>query len=1565
MKSLKRSKLTKFIALILALAMVISVLYLGDRDKVALADPQLSYDLPELTFSSEEEITEKTERYYFADSEVTVNLPQIKIGENVSTDYFWATGGETPTEITTISPSKNGTSVTLYKKTVTGEGENLTTDYSSKGYTINVIQAFDSAGCVSTSDSGILSYTTNPALSDFDDDDDDAYIGKLEACIKKGNEAPQEGDYKPWIGTDSSFARAIDGINQDNTSTADGTYTVYTRYTIGGNSKTSELQVKRTKFPLNFSSVSISGSDYLSNGELSLENIGTRNANGYTYNVVLETTTTDSFDLILSFSNKARTEYSQVSSEDAGLTYKLEIPSVHSDITSKSFSDIVFYDGNTSGADIAPLTLNITVNYISGQPSLDVTDISLSDDSKGQVISTGEGDEQTSTIYVNDKDAGIKTTSKVTINQPYTITGISFNTGTESNNITVPEVNKNDNRNEYTLTNFPLPISDTDPGTEKVYELVATGSTGLKAKSDPVKVVYDPTAPIISDFSVTQAETTQTIASGEHAANKITKMQDYTIKFKVEDVTLDRVTVTADPNVTISEPTVNEGYYTYNITAPGQTFTALSNVFTVKAVDRAKNESAEQTYIIDYYDETVNVSPAIFKDKAEAESYTGTPTKDNELYVAVTVTTKVELASIDYITVDSSAAPDATVERLTGLDSVSTSPDEDGNYISKFIYKVTFSKSSNLSENAVRFTATNKNGATGTGDAGVFYVDLNDPSFNVTEDKGTTSGINDSNTHTWYKSVMLRVVAKDDPESGATYASGVSKITVVEDGTTKTFTDTSFVEYDVKESASFAGGTPISISLVDKSGRTATPYNKTFYVDKTAPEASLSIDGKSPDAVRGTTIDGNPTIAYSGKDKLNFAYYQADITKPDGQVTTKKLTEVKNVNESLSLSDFIGGVAVDGTYSVSIKAVDFANNAIDPNPITTSFILDNTKPVNDITIANSKPAKFDKYNRAYSNPETGVSYEYGQYYAETVTLNLKVVDDNIDRIKVTDNGSEKNVSWSEAKEGNKTVHTGRLTVGSEGDHTVTISAVDKAGFESLARAVTFSVDNNAPTISVSLNGSTISAGSGVRYLNTNGNVVVTSNDKYFDADDFTRIVKRTTPDKAVNNSTDNISNGSTTYNIDADYEISYKVVDRAGRESTYGPIQFRVDKVAPKLEVSGAAMGGTARTNVNAVMSILEDFYWDMTSVSAKIYKKVDGQGERLFEDVKVNPTSARTAITKALTEDGEYRFEMEATDKCGNHSTLTYSFLVDANAPLIELSGVKNYDSTDKAVDLIVKVTEDFYTSNKLYISGTRTDIDGKSEKLNFSGYNVNASRVSTIPQQFKEDGIYDINVRSVDKVGNEGTQKVHFTIDSKAPIIKDLSEYDNALMKKFEWKYKTDDIVKDLTVCDVSILLDGVEYDGNTELSDGSHTLRIEAVDELGHESSSEYSFLVDTKAPTILVSGVEDGDRLEEERQINISLQLDEDMLRSVVLNGKNIEISNNVSNLTINEKGDYELVITAVDKAGNESTTTLHFSFGKQTNWWWLILLICGILLLLILGIVVYRNRWNQKKGESAA
>ena len=119
-----------------------------------------------------------------------------------------------------------------------------------------------------------------------------------------------------------------------------------------------------------------------------------------------------------------------------------------------------------------------------------------------------------------------------------------------------------------------------------------------------------------------------------------------------------------------------------------------------------------------------------------------------------------------------------------------------------------------------------------------------------------------------------------------------------------------------------------------------------------------------------------------------------------------------------------------------------------------------------------------------------------------------------------------------------------------------------------------------------------------------------------------------------------------------------------------------------------------------------------------------DGQGERLFEDVKVNPTSARTAINRALAEDGEYRFEMEATDKCGNHTTYTYSFIVDANAPLIELSGVKNYDSTDKAVDLIVKVTENFYTTNKLSISGTRTDINGVVEKLNLTGYNVNAAK-------------------------------------------------------------------------------------------------------------------------------------------------------------------------------------------------------------------------------------------------
>ena len=145
---------------------------------------------------------------------------------------------------------------------------------------------------------------------------------------------------------------------------------------------------------------------------------------------------------------------------------------------------------------------------------------------------------------------------------------------------------------------------------------------------------------------------------------------------------------------------------------------------------------------------------------------------------------------------------------------------------------------------------------------------------------------------------------------------------------------------------------------------------------------------------------------------------------------------VKNINKSTTLGDLIGksnmngSVPKDGTYTLTYEVYDMAGRVPDGGTITTTFTLDNTTPKNDLQITTGRPPKFDKFNSSYSNEYTGLSYSYGQYYNSSVSIDAIVVDNNVENITVTDNGS---VIYSGTSL--DTTHV----ISAEGSHTVAIT----------------------------------------------------------------------------------------------------------------------------------------------------------------------------------------------------------------------------------------------------------------------------------------------------------------------------------------------------------------------------------------------------------------------------------------------------------------------------------------------------------------------------------------------
>lgn len=730
---------------------------------------------------------------------------------------------------------------------------------------------------------------------------------------------------------------------------------------------------------------------------------------------------------------------------------------------------------------------------------------------------------------------------------------------------------------------------------------------------------------------------------------------------------------------------------------------------------------------------------------------------------------------------------------------------------------------------------------------------------------------------------------------------------------------------EIPESSSVSG-TRVGIQACDKAGNTAS--DEVFIrVDATRPViGDVAVEGYT---VHSIPISGYPNVSTVISDNLTLQSAEMKITYPNGEVKMATLSAVEETGLMKSLSYKLDEGAPDGDYRVEVTAVDKAGN-VAYNKVK-NFKLDNTKPVVTAKIVYGTAG-----GKAVREDGTDM------YYRSDVGLSFTCSDENISNIVVTDNDTVLDVDWSNA--------VGTTSISSEGRHVVKINAVDKSGNAADEKQVEFIIDKSVPAISLSLNGLPYQEASGMVDCLGNSTVGVSVSDMTVDADDLYYQVAVTRPDEPTTTSqflqTDN---RSFTFFDEGEYTVSFYTLDMANNLSETRSVSFRIDKTAPDVSITGISGGGTSANAAN-VSFVLKEAFWKDASGVVTIYRKAgDGSEETLYKTINVTPKAYETVTTESLTETGIYRMEFTATDHVGHKSTVTQTFTVDREAPVITLTGVDNYDVTDKTVEFKAEVKDDFYSTKTVSIEGTRIDAEGKKNTLSFSSYNQHGNP-TVINESYSEDGIYDITVTAKDAAGNNHISSVHFIIDKTAPVITGVDDLDGRILTAVDLDFDLDELVTDLTVCEIHMYLNGSEYDGSSDVSDGSYTLLITAEDELGHHSEKSISFVLDTKAPVFIVTGVENGEIKEESYSIDVSLQLDEDKLMEVTLNGKQIDIKDDMAHIDVAEEGEYTLYMKAVDVAGNEAEQTIEFEYGKETNI--LIIVIITAVALLISGTALF-------------
>lgn len=750
-------------------------------------------------------------------------------------------------------------------------------------------------------------------------------------------------------------------------------------------------------------------------------------------------------------------------------------------------------------------------------------------------------------------------------------------------------------------------------------------------------------------------------------------------------------------------------------------------------------------------------------------------------------------------------------------------------------------------------------------------------------------------------------------------------------------------------------GTLVTFNAADVCLNEMTPASYYIKVDKTRPEIDFDVNGKK---IVADPIEGAVAIKANVSDNLTIQTATIRVQGPNTDVTKSVCDAGRAQNNQFTLDNLLGRKAEDGKYTVTVYVADKAGNS---RTQSIDFTVDNTIPVvtakiQDGTTAGKQPGKnFD-----------GTDCDY--FYRSNVSVLLTFEDVNIrgSKVTVTDNGSRVNVDWAAVQGTNK--YQGIYTAIGEGAHTIQIDAIDEAGNHAVTKQVVFIKDTAAPAITAVINGGMIyNENMGEVDLTSNSVVSFSVNDANEDVGDFNYQLIKTLPDQLPVTAdvlkTDNRSFG---FADEADYIVKAYSIDRAGNRSADKTVQFRIDKTAPELTISGAASGSTLKAGTTLTFSMTEAFWKDASGTITITRKASDSAAESTYKTIDFKPTARVTTLTESLTETGEYKVTFTGKDRAGHIAEATsYTVRIDTGKPIITLSGVSNNDKTTKEVEFQAQIDEDFYLTKSVRVNATRTYLDTtsykeKTENIQVTGYNPSAP--STIIRSiFTEDGVYKLQITCSDAAGNEDTQEVSFTIDKTKPVIdeKVLSAYAGTLTS-FAWDYDLNDIIYDLTVCDVHMYLNGSEYDGTSEIEDGAYEMKITAEDELGNKAEETVNFNLDTKAPTFIVTGVEDGEIKNAQYDINVSLQLDEDILDEVSLNGSPIEIKDNAATLTVADKGDYKLTMKAHDAAGNVAEKTIGFTYGEKSHVLLYVLIGVGALVLIGGGGAAFAIAAKKKK-----
>lgn len=882
-----------------------------------------------------------------------------------------------------------------------------------------------------------------------------------------------------------------------------------------------------------------------------------------------------------------------------------------------------------------------------------------------------------------------------------------------------------------------------------------------------------------------------------------------------------------------------------------------------------------------------------------------------------------------------------------------------------------------------------------------FIVDSKAPSVSVKKPKGSVNG--------WYADdVEYKVTLKDNQgiKSAKVRINGSVVDTYVSPNisTTEKVLNVNTSKGKADENGMYL----IEVVVEDNAGNTKT-WSDSLHIDRKAPKVEKFVF--TGDGVQeGVNIGGSNKYGFyfqgsatceifvadgtisSGLDKLYVTYESSD-----GACSAQSL-DIKNGTAKIKLpNDFKGFISAYATDKVGNKGKVGKPDGV---------ILEGTNCfMNSVSVDISLPATeySDEKGLPLYNKNITATAEVGSTHSGVKSVTWGIGNKKIGSICVDNNGNITGSKSSVVKMGKNLVVSINEPLnidGNENSMEVWVEVTDRTGRVS-KNSKKFSIDKDAPKIEVTYD-KTIDGG----FYKDTRVATISVQERNFDASKF--VLQGEYGSLGTWSNKGDTWVNTLTFSEDGEYGFSCEYTDRAGNKSnSYQSESFTIDKTAPVLTVSwdkdNSSNGNFYNSARRATLTIV-----DKNFDGSKIY--LEGSGS-LSSWSSSGDTHTASIV---FDTDGEYEFSVKGEDKAGNPME-TYNsekFIIDTKEPELSIQGVEEGKSYNGDVSVSVDVSDEYIDINKssVTLKGRRGgEITLKGSLSDKTGKFV----LSEFPKEESYDDLYTLTANIVDKAGNVVEKQLVFSVNRFG------SEYtfsEENILSGYLNESKDISIVEtnvdkiDTSKTKVSITLDGNEisipegmlsvkekendkgkYSYTYKISkdlfskDGKYTIQVFSKSEFGvdyNSANKDYSFVLDTTAPNVIVSGIESNKKYHVySKTVTFDIRETSDIKDiRVSLNGKEVALnkSNGIYSLEVLESNRAQsLEVVVEDLAGNKTIQNIDNVIITSNTWvyitnqsWFkwgiggLIALFTALIALLLKGRYTSRRREEDILNQQA-